>query len=176
MDGDFLLIQKMRQGDDRAVEQFVVKYYSKVLLYCKLHLPESCAEDMAQETFEKFFRAFPGYKHRGKAAAYLYAIAANSCRDYHKKRREQLLEDLPQDFFAESAAADEMSGVAERLDITAALHELPEEMRQVAVFFFCLGVKQREIAEILGIGLPLVKYRIKKARQMLAAALEKEGY
>lgn len=35
--------------------------------------------------------------------------------------------------------------------------------------------KQREIAKILGIGLPLVKYRIRKARELLAQFLRKEA-
>ena len=34
---------------------------------------------------------------------------------------------------------------------------------------------EREIAKILGIGLPLVKYRIRKARELLAQFLRKEA-
>lgn len=38
MDSDFLLIQKMKIGDERAVESFVRKYYSQILRYCRLHI------------------------------------------------------------------------------------------------------------------------------------------
>ncbi len=41
--------------------------------------------------------------------------------------------------------------------------------------FFLQERKQREIAKILGIGLPLVKYRIRKARELLAQFLRKEA-
>ena len=44
-----------------------------------------------------------------------------------------------------------------------------------AVLFFLQERKQREIAKILGIGLPLVKYRIRKARELLAQFLRKEA-
>ena len=44
-----------------------------------------------------------------------------------------------------------------------------------AVLFFLQERKQREIAKILGIGLPLVKYRIHKARELLAQFLRKEA-
>ena len=77
---------------------------------------------------------------------------------------------------AAAGAADNTANAAVRLDVDAALLKLPEELRQVAVLFFCLDVKQREIAKILNIGLPLVKYRVKRSRELLAAALEKEGY
>lgn len=35
--------------------------------------------------------------------------------------------------------------------------------------------KQREAAKILGIGLPLVKYRLRRARELLAQSLGKEA-
>lgn len=176
MEADFLLVQKMRQGDDGAVECFVKKYYPKILRYCRYHLTNSGdAEDVAQETFEKFFRNLSAYRHYGKAGSYLYAIAANACRDHGRKKREQAV-DMPEDFCNDATVwADNTANVAVRLDVDAALSRLPEELRQVAVLFFCLGVKQREIAKILNIGLPLVKYRVKRARELLAAALEKEG-
>ena len=32
---DFLLTQKMRMGDEKAVEAFVTKYYGQILRYCR---------------------------------------------------------------------------------------------------------------------------------------------
>ena len=43
-----------------------------------------------------------------------------------------------------------------------------------AVLFFVQERKQKDIAKILGIGLPLVKYRIRKARELLSAYFGKE--
>ena len=36
MDGDFLLLRRMPNGDDQAIESFVRKYYPKILRYCHL--------------------------------------------------------------------------------------------------------------------------------------------
>ena len=56
MDSDFFLIQKMKNGDDGAVENFVRKYYPKIFQYCLLHIRDrGDAEDLTQETFLKFF-------------------------------------------------------------------------------------------------------------------------
>lgn len=90
MDSDFLLIQKMKNGDEQALESFVRKYYPMILQYCRLHIHDfGHAEDITQDTFERFFRTFEEYRHYGKAANYLYVIAANACKDYYKKKSER---------------------------------------------------------------------------------------
>ena len=50
--------------------------------------------------------------------------------------------------------------------------KLPEELREVAILFFFQDLKQREIAELLGIKLSLVKYRIGRAKELLIKNLE----
>ena len=54
------------------------------------------------------------------------------------------------------------------------LEKLPPELREVTVLYFFQDLKQTEIAAILGIGLPLVKYRLKRAKALLAGYLGKE--
>ena len=78
MDKDFLLINKMKNGDESAMESFVCRYYPKILCYCHYHVSDKgYAEDITQETFVKFFGALSVYRHHGKALNYLYTIAAN---------------------------------------------------------------------------------------------------
>lgn len=97
MDGDFLLLHRMQNGDDQAIESFVRKYYPKILRYCHLHIKDSgFAEDLTQETFARFFRTLHQYQHYGKAANYLYVIAGNLCRDYYRKPEELPMEELPE--------------------------------------------------------------------------------
>ena len=51
MDVDFLLIRKMKQGDDDAFDTFVRKYYDDILKYCSYHCSDAeYAEDLTQET------------------------------------------------------------------------------------------------------------------------------
>lgn len=166
MDRDFLLVQKMRMGDEEAVESFVTKYYARILSYCQVQIGDhGYAEDMTQETFERFFRSLKQYRHYGKAANYLYVIAANVCHDYHRKRREIVTETL-------SEQADVRTDNPEaRLDVQMAFRRLPEEIRETAILYFLQERKQKDIAAMLGIGLPLVKYRIRRARELLTAYL-----
>ena len=89
MTSDFLLLQKFRNGNNHAGNQFVEKYYSFIYQYCFLHIHnQECAEDMVQETFVRFFGALMSGAEIGKAKSYLYSIAGNIIKNYYKKRRK----------------------------------------------------------------------------------------
>ena len=169
MDADFILLHRMRHGDDQAIEDFVRKYYPMILRYCHLHIQDTgYAEDLTQETFARFFRTLNEYQHYGKAANYLYVIAGNLCRDYHKKPDEITMEVLPEQPIYQMEILDL------RLDVQRALEKLSPELREVTILYFFQELKQKEIAKILGIGLPLVKYRIKRAKELLERFIGKE--
>lgn len=58
MASDFLLIQKIKNGDSHAGDLLIEKYYPAIYQYCFLHIHDrDCAEDLAQETFARFFEA-----------------------------------------------------------------------------------------------------------------------
>jgi len=61
-----------------------------------------------------------------------------------------------------------------RIDIERALEQLPEEIKEIVILFFFQGLKQKEIANLLNIKLSLVKYRVSKAKELLAKQLEVE--
>ena len=169
MDSDFLLLHRMRHGNDQAIEDFVRKYYPRVLRYCHLHIQDlGYAEDLTQETFARFFRTLHQYQHYGKAANYLYVIAGNLCRDHHKRPVEILMEELPEQLVYQ------MEALNLRMDVHQALEQLSPELREVTILYFFQELKQKEIAKILGIGLPLVKYRIRRAKELLEQLIGKE--
>lgn len=168
MDADFLLLRRMRQGDEDAIEEFVRKYYPLILRYCRLHLTDTDeAEDVTQEVFARFFRTLPQYQHYGKAANYLYVIAGNLCRDSFKKIRPLPLDQVPEQPQEVTPELDR------RMDVRRAMDSLPPELREAAVLYFYQELPQSSIGKILGIGLPLVKYRIRRAKELLALYLGK---
>lgn len=169
MDTDFLLIGRMKQGDDDAIECFIRKYYEDILRYCKYHCCDiQYAEDLAQETFIHFFESLSCYRHIGKAKNYLYTIAGNLCRDYYRKTADIPSERLP------VKGADQIEEMQDRLFIEEALRRLPDELKEVVVLYYFQEMKLREIAVILNIKLPLVKYRMKRAKEMLEKILSEE--
>lgn len=178
MDADFLLIYKIKNKDEAAGEAFVRKYYSAIFKYCSLHLRDyGQAQDITQETFLRFFEKIEHYQSYGKALNYLYVIAGNACRDFYKKKKYSLLEEIPD--YAEYMIAAEMTEhpqerIPLKLQIEKAMDQLPDEIRETAILFFFQELKQKEIAKILGISLSLVKYRVSRAKQILAEYLKED--
>lgn len=87
MDADFLLIKRMKQGDEDAFDVFIRRYYGDILRYCAYRCADTgCAEDLTQETFVRFFEKLSDYRHMGKAKNYLYTIAGNLCRNEYKRQ------------------------------------------------------------------------------------------
>lgn len=169
MDQDFFLLQKMRLGDETAIESFVRKYYQDILKYACYHLADSSmAEDITQETFERFFRSFPKYQHYGKAKNYLYVIASNLCKNTYRKKTEESF------YAAEEPWENPLEHTVDVITVEQALRQLPEEMRDVLILHYFQEMKLREIAKLKGIGLPLVKYRVQAARGLLRELLGEE--
>lgn len=168
---DFLLIRKMKQGDDNAFDLFVHKYYQEILSYCYHHcFDQTYAEDFTQETFIRFFSKLPDYHYKGKTLNYLYTIAGNLCKDYLKKTKEMLLEEI------ELVEENQTEQILNRVLIEQVLEQLPDESREVLTLYYFQELKLTEISDTLQIGLPLVKYRLQKARKQLRELLGKEEF
>jgi len=167
MDKDFLFIRQMKKGEKRGFEAFIEKYYPKILSYCIYHSqnPED-AKDLTQETFARFFQHFSQYRHMGKAGNYLYTIAGNLCRDYYGRKKE-LLMPSPPDF-----GEDKREREYNKLFVEWMLDKLPEDLREIVIFHYFLDLTYREIAGVLKIGEPLVKYRMKRAKMLLKTMCE----
>lgn len=172
MDKDFLLIWKMKNGDEEAMEKFVNQYYKVILQYCFYHSSDrDRAQDLTQVTFERFFGSLAEYRHIGKPLNYLYVIARNACIDFYKANKTNL--EIAVESFPESLEYT-MDSVESRLDMELALSALPEEFREAVILHYFQDLTLQEVSEILGIGLPLVKYRIRKAKERLREQLGKE--
>ena len=166
MTTDFLLVQKIRNGDTQAGNQLVEKYYSSIYQYCFLHTRnQEYAEDIVQETFLRFFGVLMSGAEVGKAKSYLYSIAGNIIKNIYKKKKEILIDQLPD-------IEENLTDVEIRLDVERALDQLPEEIKETVILFFFQGLKQKEISDLLHIKLSLVKYRVAKAKELLSKQLE----
>ena len=58
-----------------------------------------------------------------------------------------------------------------KIDIEESIKKLPEDLQEVVILHYFQDLKLKEVADIIGIGLPLVKYRIGKAKELLSVYL-----
>ena len=174
MQQDFLLVRKMQNGDEAAMDIFVQKYYPKILQYCGYHCPDrEMAYDLTQETFERFFRNLIHYHHKGKALNFLYTIAGNLCIDWMRKNKTAQCGQAVQE--GAISGEDGLEGLDDKMLIKAALARLPDELREVVILHYFQEFSMRETADILQIGVPLVKYRIKKGKEQLRVLIGEEA-
>lgn len=165
------LLQRMEQGDIRAADELIEMFYPDILRYCLWHAPDrSLAEDAVQETFLKAIRYFDRYAHRGRFKAFLYRIAANTCIDLQRKKRQPELSleeaemDLPYlDPAFESIHSD--------MIIRQLVNSLPESQREIVLLRFGQDLTLREIADVTNLPLRTVQTRLRAALKRL----RKEG-
>lgn len=148
-------------------------YGQSILHTCFLILKDAhAAEDAAQDTFLKAYRALSSFREEGSEKAWLMKIAVNTCRDYLRSAwmrrvdRRMPLEDLP------IAAPD-----SEPFDdtLTQAILKLPQKLREVVVMYYFSGFTMEQTARALGLSRWIVRYRLGLAKSILRTEL-KEWY
>lgn len=142
-------------------EKIIRKYYDEIFRYCYHNVESSAvAEDLCQDTFVSFIEHYGRYRQEGKTKNYLYTIAKNKCKDYYKKLRPIVMENVP-----EQEAGMRME---EEVAVKYMVMSLPEELKEAIILRYFQGLKYTDIAAILKISSSLVKYRVKKGLELLA--------
>lgn len=138
------------------------------------------AQDLTQDTFVKAFQAKETFNGKSKISTWLYRIGVNVTIDYQRKssvRKESPSEDIETDGICHSngGSADPDKACqknAIRDIMFNAIASLPEQQKEVLVLREINGCSNKEIAEILGCTLELVKWRLHKARSGLRKILQ----
>lgn len=148
----------------------VEKYQDMLLKTCFVYLKDQgLARDAVQETFLKAYRGLEGFRGESSEKTWLIRIAVNVCRSmtrsgwFRRVDRRFTPEELP-------AAPGETDETA--LDVMAAVMKLPAKYREAVTLYYWQGMTAAEIAAAVGTSQSTVSGRLKKARQMLRAALE----
>lgn len=170
---DRRLLERIRRGDTDGAAELFERYSPALLRFAdRLLSDRGMAEEVTQEVFVKVITRAHQYDGRAEVASWLFAIAANACRD--RRRRERRASVVPLEAIAEPAHKGE--GVETRLlsrerraAVRQALSELSEEQREALVLARYHGLPYSEIASVLGISVGAVKTRIFRAVETLKA-------
>jgi RNA polymerase sigma-70 factor (ECF subfamily) len=137
------------------------------------------AEDLAQETMLKAFRAWRQYRPGTNAKAWLLTILRHAfINRYRRAKRRREVADVheiePFTVFREVQDLDpEGTFFASLVDdqILQAIDALPEDFKETLVLSDVEGLAYAEIAEVLGVPVGTVKSRLFRARQLLQKEL-----
>jgi RNA polymerase sigma-70 factor (ECF subfamily) len=85
-EGDRLLIQQIRQGDQRAWENLIARYEGRLLAFVERRLRDRAAsEDVVQETFIGFLNSLPHFDEQRELQTYLFTIASHKLTDHLRR-------------------------------------------------------------------------------------------
>ena len=147
------LVQRVRKGDERAVNGLVDRHHSVGFRTCAAMLSdEDLAADASQNSFLKAFRAIERFRGEAAFQTWLLAIARNEARRLLRKikrRREDRLGDLD---ILPTVGNDPLVEVTLRSDVQRVrevLADLPEKQRLSVTLRIFEGLSFREIGESL---------------------------
>ncbi|MEQ8789822.1 MAG: RNA polymerase sigma factor SigZ [Pirellulaceae bacterium] len=131
---------------------------------------DHAADDLLQETFLRVHKNIDRLRKADRLAAWVYQIARNVIHDHHRSRTTEPLADV--DPIAESDERSQWLSGAERW-LDELIGQLPNPYQQAVRMSEIDGLRQREVAERLGLAESGAKSRIQRGRAMLKEALDK---
>jgi RNA polymerase sigma-70 factor (ECF subfamily) len=179
-------MERLAGGRDAALNDLMERHATAVFQFlCRMLGNEEDANDLAQETFVRVYRARESFRSTEKFKTWLYTIAANLARNHFRWRsrhpnisleteshetKQTLGSTLP----ASDPAPSEQALASERAAaVHRAMHELPEDLREAIVLCEWEERSVAEAAEILEATPKAVESRLYRARQQLRKKLEK---
>ena len=167
------LLDAFVAGNDDAYATLMRRHEDRIFaLAFRMTGDRSDALEATQDTFISAFRRAHAWRKDAAFGTWLYRIGINACRDLmrKKRRRPEPVGDAPEP--AQERGDRPLDDVvAARLDVAAALAELPDDYRQAVALHDLGGVPYEEIAVIAGVPIGTVKSRISRGRRMLARSL-----
>ncbi len=170
-DEDRFFLERVRRGEPEGATELFRRYSEPILRYADRLLGSRAeAEDVTQEVFLKAIVRVDQYDGRAPVASWLFAIAANACRD--RLRRSGRRSSVPLESVSERAASDPLpdSVLVEserRRLVRRAVAALSDEQREALVLARFHGMPYVEIARVLEISEGAVKTRIFRAMEKL---------
>lgn len=165
------LISRALVYDDRhAFGELVKRHQSAIrgLLRRLTGGDEALADDLAQDTFIKAYKALARFNGQSKFGSWLYRIAYNTFLSYLRKKREVTgLGELPVD----GVEPDRIREVSLRADLEQAMQMLSHNERAAIHLCYNEGHSHEEAARTLRMPLGTVKTHILRGKAKLKAEL-----
>ena len=170
-------------GNTQAFDVLVNRYRRAMLTVAQQIVRNAAdAEDVVQDAFLRAFEALPQLTDLNRFGAWLHSITRNRALRYYKNAsRYQPQEDMEPylNTVSDTSAADPAQIVESELTqqgIRDAIQSLPPDYQAVIELYYWAEMPQQRMAEFLSLPLTTVKWRIRKAKELLKTILEKHGY
>lgn len=172
---DFILISKIKVGNQSALDSLFNKYHQSLLHFAFLQLSnKELAEEVVSDVFLKVWIKRDKIAIRSSVKAYLYAITRNTIYDYHSGKPTAFTELTDQHYQAlHTIDNPEKMLLYKEMNssINNVINELPGECRKIFLMNRNDGLKYKEIAEVLDISVRTVENQMGKALRIIRNSL-----
>ena len=152
-------------------EAIYQSYWDRIYRLCMGYVNDSeWAQDIAQETFITVWQKLPQFRHESSISTWIFRIASNQCLRQIEKQQRMPKGQLPEEMEdkLEPNSDDRISFLYRSI---SALNETD----RIIISLELEGVKQAEIAEIIGISEINVRVRIHRIKDKLTEKFKSYG-
>lgn len=179
------LNERLNQGEPEAFSELFKQTHPRLMGYCRLFIDDKKeAEDIVQECFLHLWKNHAKIDLKKSVESLLFVSLRNRCLNYLKEKDRfsfsKQYDDLAPNelqYLYQLDFLDKRELSLEEQMIKAlkvAIQELPDRKREILVKSKIEGMKQRQIAEELGISVKTVEKHLKEAKLELRTKLEKQ--
>lgn len=173
------LARRAANGDEGAFAELVERYLRPVFSFIYRYTGSADAEDLAQDTFVRAWRAIESFDVKKKLKTWIFAIAKNAALDWIKRKRPHAFSDFDTEeggnVIAETFADPDFDpdGLIRKIDAASALgialQEVSPEDRALITLRARDELSFEEIAEIFGKPVNTIKSRYRRALAKIRA-------
>ena len=165
------LMAAVCSGDESAYQEIVRQHIKSISHYAfrMLGNQKDC-EDITQETFLRLYQTSRRYQPTASLRAYLLRITKNMCIDHFRKKRPELMDDLP-DPATLQTPQDLLEGAIAVQSLEKAIDRLPVNQRTALLLRHTEQLSYNRIAEVMDVSVAAVESLLVRARRTLKQGL-----
>lgn len=175
---DAELVRATLAGSRDAFAEIARRWAPRVTAVCHSRVRRAdVADDLAQETLLRGYRALGTLSDPGKLGTWLMGIALRASLDWLKARERSTVPfsglgpDHSADLLLGRDDGDPAADADERRRLMAEVEALPGPLRQAVMMYYYDDLSYRELGELLGVSAATINARLTKARSLLRQRL-----
>jgi RNA polymerase sigma-70 factor (ECF subfamily) len=182
-DPDADLMLRLKGGEDDVLNELMIRWQQPLVAFIYRYIAhETDALDLAQETFVRVYETRYRYTVRAKFSTWLFAIAANLCRNHfrrHRRREKRIAEswdiqdaELSKSLLSFDDSPDQALIKSESISaLKEAISKLPHDLKSAILLYEYGGLSYEEISSLLRCSVKVIEMRLYRARASIRRRL-----
>ena len=166
------LVSLAQAGQVEAFERLYRENVGRVHAVClRMTRDASQAEDLTQEAFIRAWRKLKSFRGDSAFSTWMHRLTVNLVLTHLRSEGRRASRVTVTDDLESLDKTGVQPATRERMDLEAAIAQLPAGARQVFVLYEIEGYRHDEIAKMMGIASGTTKAQLHRARRMLREVL-----